>query len=379
MDTSVMLDGDLLGRNVGARLEVAIDPAWIDTSWEALSSGPTSTGESKHKVRYLGSRWGKSGGKESGKPDWKGKGKETEIYRSANKPGLDGEWSIWDLRPIKKRKVWGTDVYTDDSDILAMCLHSGMLRLGPDTAEESLENAVKSVYGSELSVTPKEDAPVTLRKDSNNSLLLVTVRVAPKLIQYRGCCRSGLVSRNWGNGHDGVSLMIESLSVIDRYSGKRGMKQKITQTSLSNDSTTFAASDFIPEEPLIRLPYFSDTILFSSWDGRPGLKYSPELARALLTAHLGNDPTKISLTTHDLCFETTSHRYRIAISPSPLKTLVLSISHPIAAAGRILGAAMEVEDFVWDTSSVVLATDSGDENAEQLDGLRNMFWIERTA
>ena len=36
-------------------------------------------------------------------------------------------WQFWAQPSLEHRKLWGTDVYTDDSDVLAMCVHAGWI------------------------------------------------------------------------------------------------------------------------------------------------------------------------------------------------------------------------------------------------------------
>ena len=111
---------------------------------------------------------------------------------------------MFDLEPLRRRKVWGTDVYTDDSDVLALCLHSGWLRLGAAKAK-------------------KTDGPKSL---------VVRLVVAPTLLRYHGCSRQGLRSRSWGNGHDGVSLLVESITAVEVRSFSRSLSSAGTDDSL---------------------------------------------------------------------------------------------------------------------------------------------------
>lgn len=81
---------------------------------------------------------------------------------------------------VKKRKVWGTEVYTDDSDIVAVLFHSGKLK------EEDI-------------------------KDRD---CVATLRVCPRLHRYGGSLQNGINSRSWLVPHDGVSVMVDSIDFI---------------------------------------------------------------------------------------------------------------------------------------------------------------------
>ncbi|KTW25635.1 hypothetical protein T552_03495 [Pneumocystis carinii B80] len=90
---------------------------------------------------------------------------------------------------IKKRALWGTDIYTDDSDIVAILLHTG--RLGRKK--------------------PSSDA-------------IVKVRVLPRLIKYSGSLRYNIMSRGWKTRHDGESIMIEDLKWVEDKTNRKGRK-----------------------------------------------------------------------------------------------------------------------------------------------------------
>ncbi|KAJ3079500.1 hypothetical protein HK102_003740 [Quaeritorhiza haematococci] len=82
---------------------------------------------------------------------------------------------------VRKAAVWGTEVYTDDSDVVANTLD------------------------------PKTHLP--------DHDLLVTLRVLPRLVRYTGSLRHGILSRGWGSGHDGESLRVERVAKVVRGVG----------------------------------------------------------------------------------------------------------------------------------------------------------------
>jgi len=169
--------------------------------------------------------------------------------------------NFWSLRPLVRRKLWGTDVYTDDSDVLAMCVHAGWLEppslltrdgkevpnwvppgkparkwLEWDGKEKEMEkqgadgkkevngngNAPQGVSTKDVDSTSGQALPSststssTIKSDFERERpcdLSVMLRIAPALISYKGSQRAGINSRSWGNGHDGVSLYIESVEL----------------------------------------------------------------------------------------------------------------------------------------------------------------------
>lgn len=102
------------------------------------------------------------------------------------------------------RRLWGSDVYTDDSDVLAVMIHSSWLR--PIPAAFGRRSYGETLAPNKRSRRPQDD-------------LKVLIRVAPKLIRYVASERAGFASRGWGNSHDGVSYVVETVSRIQVSAG----------------------------------------------------------------------------------------------------------------------------------------------------------------
>lgn len=165
VEPAALLDGAMLARNVGQKVKVVVDGRWLGEGvdvgdparFEPVPTSPVSDRQ----------------------------GANASLAREGEKMAKRGaslaDWTAWDLEPLRKRKVWGSEVYTDDSDVLAMCLHTGWVRYRHEGALSG-------------SVTPKA--------------IEVTLQVAPRLVRYQGSLRGGIKSRSWGNGHDGVSLIV---------------------------------------------------------------------------------------------------------------------------------------------------------------------------
>lgn len=99
------------------------------------------------------------------------------------------------------RQLWGTDVYTDDSDLLAVLVHAAWLR----PILPSKNGAADSAKG---------EMRENKRARNANDDLRVRLRIAPKLVRYVATERAGILSRGWGNSHDGVSIVVESIERI---------------------------------------------------------------------------------------------------------------------------------------------------------------------
>jgi len=81
-----------------------------------------------------------------------------------------------EAKQVRLRQIWGTDIYTDDSDLVAVLVHTGHLKL-------------------------KASPPKTP--------LLVSLRICPAQASYAGSERNELHSRSWSGKHDGVSFKVE--------------------------------------------------------------------------------------------------------------------------------------------------------------------------
>lgn len=159
-DPAQLLSGDLLKNGVGGVVEVAVPVGCLE-----------------------GARW------QLGDPE-----------QFTGKEAVEIPAEVWELEGLRKRKVWGTDIYTDDSDVVGIALHSGWLRLRPASSEPAAD----------------DDAQAKVQT------LLLKLLVTPALVRYQGCTRQGLRSRSWGNGHEGVSLMVVGVEGLKEAVRGRG-------------------------------------------------------------------------------------------------------------------------------------------------------------
>lgn len=130
-----------------------------------------------------------------------------------------------------RRAIWGTDVYTDDSDVVAACIHAGWIRgeWASDVDVDLLE-LQKPASKSKQRILPVEQhlevlnsvpasGPIHVPADRD---LHVTLLILPPLEKYASSTRYGIQSREFGgtyNGrksfHDGLSFMILSVRWVD--------------------------------------------------------------------------------------------------------------------------------------------------------------------
>lgn len=141
-----------------------------------------------------------------------------------------------------RRALWGTDIYTDDSDVIAACIHGGWIRgewpedvdvkllgLGEGHANEVTDarseqkvrgNKAESEPNSDFLQAPLKSGPVLVPEGRD---MHVMVLILPNLEKYASTTRFGIKSREWGgklgrqgqrSSHDGLSFMIKSLRFV---------------------------------------------------------------------------------------------------------------------------------------------------------------------
>lgn len=107
---------------------------------------------------------------------------------------------------VRERRLWGTDIYTDDSDVVAVLYHMGFLP--PES------NYSENGYDQDKNITP---AGIQAELDGD---CLVTLVALPRLERYVGSYRNGLYSRTWVRvPHDGASFQVVSVRFVSRGSG----------------------------------------------------------------------------------------------------------------------------------------------------------------
>lgn len=132
--------------------------------------------------------------------------------------------------------LWGTDVYTDDSDVVAACIHGGwikgewtddvdtaMLDLGngSDGKRKTKSHATEYPGGeSEDAITaPPPSGPMGIPAHRD---LHVKILILPRLTKYTSCTRYGITSREFGGQfgsrhsvHDGISYMVKCIRWVE--------------------------------------------------------------------------------------------------------------------------------------------------------------------
>ncbi|VEU24404.1 DEKNAAC105672 [Brettanomyces naardenensis] len=138
--------------------------------------------------------------------------------------------ALFDNVNVYDKRVWGTDIYTDDSDIVAMLYHCGVLHSQDPTKKKAKrvsrrqqqQQQKDSKFDSathEYQFTNYTGAITPGNPDNIHNIisgttsedeaadLIVTLLILPTLQEYKGCYRNNYNSRSWRH-HDGCSVAL---------------------------------------------------------------------------------------------------------------------------------------------------------------------------
>jgi hypothetical protein len=130
------------------------------------------------------------------------------------------------------RYLFGTEVFTDDSDPVLAAIHSGWIRgaWGPevDTKLIDLPLPLPKGFPAPRAMTAP---PVTPMPPPPNMDAHIEVLALPPLVRYSPSVRFGVRSREWGGNHDGRSFMVVGVRWVDegrdRHVERHGKGRKL--------------------------------------------------------------------------------------------------------------------------------------------------------
>ena len=134
-----------------------------------------------------------------------------------------------------ERYLWGSGIFTDDTDPVAAAIHSGYLKgaWGEYVDTDLLEQIIRE-QNPKVDVG-QENVPKVLVEPPPGMDLHITLLVLPQLEHYEGTARYGLKSRSWPEEphtapHDGVSFMVLKCDWVDerteRGKGRMGEERR---------------------------------------------------------------------------------------------------------------------------------------------------------
>jgi hypothetical protein len=129
----------------------------------------------------------------------------------------------------KLRNLWGTDVYTDDSDVVAAAVHSGWMKgdfgaynedLHALCGNESEQDEAVEEVPSTLATRPRRPLKIPPGHDAH-----ITVLILPPLELYASVNQHHIRSREWKGMHDGMSYMIHRIDFVDESAPNRNLER----------------------------------------------------------------------------------------------------------------------------------------------------------
>lgn len=212
--------------------------------------------------------------------------------------------------------LWGTDVYTDDSDVVAACIHGGwikgewtedvdtsLLDLDQSLNGETKRRRVKNQDGELANATASESlitappaaGPMLIPAERD---LHVNVLILPRLVKYASSTRYGITSREFGGEygsrhavHDGLSYMVKSIRWVQngaqpqaRLRGK-GRRERMREQAANYVTITGLGKT----EPLEAKPSLGSEIS-GNWAKKKSADDSPEAKRRLSEGDKENQP-----------------------------------------------------------------------------------------
>ncbi|TKA33047.1 hypothetical protein B0A54_14708 [Friedmanniomyces endolithicus] len=139
----------------------------------------------------------------------------------------------------KRRQLWGSDVYTDDSDVIAAAVHSGWIKgdfgkLNNDL-RDLCDNDSEDEHLHPQPNDPTAETPLTLTslpakpaKPPANHDMHITLLLLPALQSYASTMHHHIRSREWGRLHDGMSFAIHRIDFVDEGVSNRYLERGIS-------------------------------------------------------------------------------------------------------------------------------------------------------
>ncbi|KAM3163902.1 Transcriptional regulatory protein RXT3 [Lachancea thermotolerans] len=123
---------------------------------------------------------------------------------------------------VTNNELWGSDIYTDDSDILLVLRHCGVI---PSSSPQFHARTPANLADPDHVVGTIPPAPTAYD-------LEVDILLLPPLQTYSSSLKNGLKSRSWYTCHDGLSYGIYSIEVKPRDTSTQNIPlQDCTKTT----------------------------------------------------------------------------------------------------------------------------------------------------
>ena len=134
------------------------------------------------------------------------------------------------------RNLWGTAIYTDDTDPVAAAMHMGWIKPAFQNIDETLLQKITQDQNPKVDVIKDLKPPPQPLEISKGRDFKITCVVMPSLEKYEETARFGIRSRAWPNlaegaPHDGASFSILKVETVElgpeeRRMGRTGQSRR---------------------------------------------------------------------------------------------------------------------------------------------------------
>ena len=150
------------------------------------------------------------------------------------------------------RNLWGTGIYTDDTDPVAAAMHMGWIKPAFHNIDEGLLQKIIHDQSPKVEISKDLKPPAQPIDISKGKDLKITCVVMPSLERYEETARFGVRSRAWPEGaestpHDGVSFSILKVEVVETGP----LERKIGRTGASRRA--FLHAQLLQKERAMKL------------------------------------------------------------------------------------------------------------------------------
>jgi hypothetical protein len=145
-------------------------------------------------------------------------------YLAFGESGNEDNCSLEEI--CKRRQLWGTEIYSDDSDVVAAAVHSGWLKGDFGEWNQDLQEVDADEQGAAeeeeaetvMSMTARPNKPIKVPDGLDAH---ITILILPPLEKYASTHRHHIWSREWAKTHDGMSFMIHGIELVDEGPASR--------------------------------------------------------------------------------------------------------------------------------------------------------------
>ncbi|KAK4547899.1 hypothetical protein LTR36_010618 [Oleoguttula mirabilis] len=135
----------------------------------------------------------------------------------------------------KHGQLWGTDAYTDDSDVVAAAVHSGWLKGDFGEHNNDLNDLCDNDSDAEDAPEDTAETPTTLTSKPRKPVsppaecpdVHITLLILPPLESYASTTQHHIRSKEWKKAHDGMSFMVHGIDFVDEGAAGRYVERGV--------------------------------------------------------------------------------------------------------------------------------------------------------